>query len=219
MSCKKCSSLCKNAITPCMKGVGPKHAKLMIIGEAPGAEEDAEGVPFIGKAGRFLRKNELQALKINEAKVFITNAVRCRPPKNKTPTRIELLNCRPNLEKEIKRVQPKVIVLLGNAPLCSVLYLDKVQGITKWRGKALWSREFNCWIVPTFHPSALMRDFGEGTHYRFERSLKDFELAISLIKNNIKPKLTSIPEIQLIREPEEINIFLKKALRSEGPVS
>src|SRR3972149_2491492 len=203
MSCKKCSSLCKNAITPCMKGVGPKHAKLMIIGEAPGAEEDAEGVPFIGKAGRFLRKNELQALKINEAKVFITNAV----------------NCRPNLEKEIKRVQPKVIVLLGNAPLCSVLYLDKVQGITKWRGKALWSREFNCWIVPTFHPSALMRDFGEGTHYRFERSLKDFELAISLIKNNIKPKLTSIPEIQLIREPEEINIFLKKALRSEGPVS
>jgi len=180
-NCDRCDKLCKNATTVNMAGDGPVGADLMFVGEAPGREEDECGRPFVGRAGRWLRKQMLMAAGIDQDAVFMTNACRCRPPGNKTPTKVELRNCRDKLVEDIKRVRPKVIVLLGNAPLASLLYMDKVGGITKWRGKPMWSREFGCWIIATFHPSALMRDKGMGISYRHDLAVDDLELAVQLV--------------------------------------
>lgn len=178
MGCNKCNKLCENAKTVCMKGSGPtKGVEIMLIGEAPGAEEDEQGVPFIGRAGKFMRKNLMAPLGMEGNEVFITNAVRCRPPANRVPRRREIVNCRENLVREIREIRPKVILLLGNSALCSILFLEKVQGITRWNGKLLWSIEFGCWVIPTFHPSALMRDRSMGIDWRFDTALEAFQLA------------------------------------------
>jgi uracil-DNA glycosylase len=133
-------------------GAGDPKARLMFIGEAPGAEEDRQGEPFVGQAGhRF--NNLLEKLEISRAEVYITNAVKSRPPGNRTPTAEEIWACRPFLLQQIKAIQPQIIVTLG--VVATQALLESKAPISRLRGK--WHKWQGIAVMPTFHPSYLDR--------------------------------------------------------------
>jgi uracil-DNA glycosylase len=132
---------------------GNRHAKLMFVGEAPGADEDAQARPFVGRAGQLLNKI-IESIGLKREDVFIGNVNRCRPPQNRTPTPAEGATCKPFIVREIEIVKPKVIVVLGNVAMKNLL--NSKEGITKLRGKF---QEYNgIKVMPTFHPAYLLRD-------------------------------------------------------------
>ncbi len=132
---------------------GNFNADLMFIGEAPGADEDAKGEPFVGRAGQLLNKI-IEAIGMTREDVAIGNINRCRPPGNRAPTLPEAHTCRPFLLREIAVIRPKVIVVLGNTALHNLL--DTKVGITKVRGK--FQDYYGVKVMPTFHPAYLLRD-------------------------------------------------------------
>ena len=132
---------------------GNFEADLMFIGEAPGADEDEQGVPFIGRAGQLLTKI-IESIGLKREDVAIGNINRCRPPGNRAPTLVEAHTCRPFLLREIAVIKPKVIVVLGNTALHNLL--DTKTGITKVRGQ--FQDYFGVKVMPTFHPAYLLRD-------------------------------------------------------------
>lgn len=133
-------------------GEGDPNADLMFIGEGPGAEEDAQGRPFVGRAGQLLTKM-IEAMQFTREEVFIANIVKCRPPGNRVPEKEEAACCVPYLIRQIELIQPKVLVLLGNTSLKHLL--DKT-GITRLHGE--WLDFRGTAVMPTFHPSFLLRD-------------------------------------------------------------
>jgi DNA polymerase len=132
---------------------GNFNADLMFVGEAPGADEDAQGFPFVGRAGQLLSKI-IEGIGYKREDVAIGNINRCRPPGNRAPTIEEAHTCRPFLLREINVIRPKVIVVLGNTALHNLL--DTKMGITKMRGK--FQDYFGVKVMPTFHPAYLLRD-------------------------------------------------------------
>jgi len=132
---------------------GSRSARLMFVGEAPGADEDAQARPFVGRAGQLLNKI-IEAIGMKREDVFIGNVNRCRPPQNRTPTLAEAATCKPFLLREIAVVRPEVIVVLGNTAMKNLL--DTKEGITKMRGQFLDYRGIK--VMPTFHPAYLLRD-------------------------------------------------------------
>ena len=125
----------------------------MFIGEGPGAEEDTQGEPFVGRAGRLLTKM-ISAIGIERADVYITNIVKCRPPDNRNPTPAEISCCLPIIKQQIEILNPKLIVTLGNIPTKTLI--PDIPGITKARGKI---KQYEKWtVLPTFHPSYLLRN-------------------------------------------------------------
>jgi DNA polymerase len=132
---------------------GNPHAELMFIGEGPGADEDATGVPFVGRAGELLSRM-IAAMTFDRAtETCIANIVKCRPPGNRNPADDEAAACIPYLKRQIALVNPKVIVLLGAVPL---LYLFNLKGIMKLRG--LWLEYEGIPVMPTYHPAFLLRN-------------------------------------------------------------
>jgi DNA polymerase len=132
---------------------GNFEAELMFVGEAPGADEDAKGEPFVGRAGKLLTQI-IEAIGYKREDVVIGNINRCRPPGNRQPTLPEAHTCRPFLLREIAVIKPKVIVVLGNTAMHNLL--DTKIGITKMRGQ--FHDYFNVKVMPTFHPAYLLRD-------------------------------------------------------------
>lgn len=126
---------------------------LLFVGEAPGANEDHEGVPFVGKAGQLLNKI-IEGIGLKREQVLVGNVNRCRPPQNRTPTLAEAHTCRPFLMREIAVVRPKVIVVMGNTATQNLL--DTKVGITKLRGE--FQDYYGVKVMPTFHPAYLLRD-------------------------------------------------------------
>jgi uracil-DNA glycosylase len=145
----------KTAKNLCMWRGNPK-ARIMMIGEAPGRDEDLEGKPFVGRAGQLLDKM-LAAIGLTEADVYITNTVYWRPPGNRTPTPQEVQACQPFLDRQIDLVAPDIIVLLGGAAAKQVLATE--EGIMKLRGKwrAYQSGERSIKTLATLHPAFLLR--------------------------------------------------------------
>jgi len=139
--------------TKIVHSTGNLNADLMIIGEAPGADEDAKGEPFVGRAGQLLNKI-IEAIGMKREDVFIGNINRCRPPGNRAPVPNETAACKPFLLREIAVVKPKVIVVLGNTAMKNLL--DTKEGITKLRG--IFQDYFGVKVMPTFHPAYLLRD-------------------------------------------------------------
>jgi DNA polymerase len=133
--------------------VGNYQADLMFIGEAPGADEDAKGEPFVGRAGQLLNKI-IEAIGMKREEVCIGNINRCRPPGNRQPTLPEAHTCKPFLLREIAVIRPKVIVVLGNTALHNLL--DTKVGITRMRGQ--FHEYYGVKVMPTFHPAYLLRD-------------------------------------------------------------
>jgi uracil-DNA glycosylase len=132
---------------------GNRKARLMFVGEAPGADEDIQARPFVGRAGQLLTKI-IEAIGLKREEVLIGNVNRCRPPGNRAPTTEEASACKPYLEREIAIVQPEVIVVLGNTAMKNLL--DTREGITKLRGRFQDYKGIK--VMPTFHPAYLLRD-------------------------------------------------------------
>ncbi|MGB4228371.1 MAG: uracil-DNA glycosylase [Candidatus Dechloromonas phosphoritropha] len=138
-------------------GVGDRDPDWLFIGEGPGAEEDVKGEPFVGQAGKLL-DNMLAALGIARGnKVYIGNAVKCRPPGNRTPEAAEMAACRPWLERQVALLRPKVIVLLGKAAVHSLLHDDK--SLAALRGRRFEYRGIP--VIVTYHPAYLLRNLPE----------------------------------------------------------
>ncbi len=136
--------------TRAVPGEGPLHPEILFIGEAPGAEEDLQGRPFVGAAGKLLTRM-IEAMGFRREEVFITNVVKCRPPENRPPLPEEVEACRPYLCAQIRLLAPRVIVTLGAVPLRSLLGLE---GISRYRGQ--WQDYEGIPVMPTFHPAHLL---------------------------------------------------------------
>ena len=137
-------------------GDGNINSKRMIIGEGPGANEDKEGKPFVGRAGKLLNKM-LEAIQLDRSKVYISNVVNYRPPENRKPTEIEIKRYLPYLKSHIEIINPKILLLLGSTALNTLVGDDEV--ISKARGK--WIEKnigtAKLWVIASFHPAFLMR--------------------------------------------------------------
>lgn len=166
-NCEKCK-LCKTRKN-IVFGTGNKDAKLMFIGEGPGADEDMQGLPFVGKAGQLMNKC-FEGVGIKREDVYIANVVKCRPPQNRVPEKDEADACIGYLQNQIKLVNPKVIVLLGSTALKNIL--GEELSITRERGKVI--EKDGIIYVPTFHPAALLRDETKKIDF-----WKDLKLAVS----------------------------------------
>lgn len=132
---------------------GSRTAPLMLTGEGPGQQEDEQGRPFVGVAGQLL-DTLLSALMFEENEYYICNIVKCRPPENRAPTDDEAEACLPWLRNQVALVRPKIIVCLGATAMKFIV--DKDAKITQIRGQ--WIARKGFWIMPTFHPAALLRD-------------------------------------------------------------
>jgi DNA polymerase len=134
-------------------GVGNPAASLLLVGEAPGADEDAQGEPFVGRAGQLLNKI-LEAIRFKREDVYICNILKCRPPNNRTPQGEEVEQCLPYLRKQIELVKPKVILCLGLVAAEHLLGTSEV--LTRLRGRVLSFQEIP--VMVTYHPAALLRN-------------------------------------------------------------
>lgn len=173
-NCNKCK-LC-NGRHNIVLGEGNKNATIMFIGEGPGADEDMQGFPFVGKAGQLMNK-AFEALEIERENVYITNIVKCRPPQNRVPAKEESTACMDYLRSQVMLVKPKIVILLGSTALKNIL--GDEYGITKTRGT--WIERKEILYMPTFHPAALLRD--ETKKIDFWRDLKKVKEKLEEIQN------------------------------------
>ncbi|KXG75168.1 hypothetical protein AN618_20390 [Fervidicola ferrireducens] len=174
--CRECPLHLADCHTQKVPGEGEWNSPLMLIGEAPGFEEDRLGRPFVGRAGELLTVI-LNKLNIDRKKVYITNVVKCRPPKNRTPLASEVRACSKILELELEFISPKVIITLGSVPLN---YFKPKSSIVQSRGQWIYERGF--WIMPTFHPAYILRQGGETLKRVKWQVWHDFTRAIAKVK-------------------------------------
>ena len=158
---------------------GSPEADLMFVGEAPGSNEDLQGVPFVGAAGKLLDRL-LGEIGIERKDVYIANVIKCRPPGNRDPRPEEIDSCKDFLRQQLALVDPRVVVTLGN--FATKLLLKRDVGITRLRGQAYpwWNRQ----LVPTFHPAAALRA-GELV---LTEMRQDFALVASLLRTPPTPE-------------------------------
>lgn len=133
---------------------GDGSSGLVVVGEAPGADEDATGTPFVGASGKVLDK-ALTSVGIDPAKVYVCNVVKCRPPKNRVPQVAEIAACSGYLFRQIQLVKPRVILTLGQTAGRAILGPEKWPGMVDIRGK--WQAAIDAAVMPTFHPAYLFR--------------------------------------------------------------
>ena len=136
-------------------GVGNPEARLMFVGEAPGADEDEQGIPFVGRAGQLLTKI-IEAIELRRDDVYIANVIKCRPPQNRNPEPDEVATCEPFLFQQIDAIKPTVIVALGKFGAQTLLRTD--DPISRLRGRVFDYRGAK--LIPTFHPAYLLRNPG-----------------------------------------------------------
>ncbi|MDR3747252.1 MAG: uracil-DNA glycosylase [Acidobacteriota bacterium] len=162
-NCQRCK-LAKQGRKQIVFGTGAPNAELMFIGEGPGADEDAQGLPFVGRAGQLLN-NMIAAMGLKREQVYIANIVKCRPPGNRTPERDECETCSPFLMRQISVIQPKVIVALGATAAKHLLGLNDSMASLRGRfydfsppGTLTGGEPLECKLVVTYHPAFLLRD-------------------------------------------------------------
>lgn len=163
-----------------INGVGRINSDILILGEAPGQEEDAQGIPFVGRAGKLINKI-LKELNIKREDCYITNVVKVKPKNNKTPSNNEIYKWRKLLLEEIRIINPKIIIALGNIPLKALSGIDNIK-ITNHRGKKYTvycypSHAFEIEYIPTFHPSYVLRN-----RKQYDTIKKDLEGALEYVK-------------------------------------
>ena len=175
--CMLCEQLCQQR-TQTVFGVGNRQADWLVIGEAPGADEDRQGEPFVGRAGKLLNEM-LLAIGLKREQVFIANILKCRPPNNRDPRPEEIANCHDYLQRQIALVQPRIILAVGRIAAQSLLDSDTPVG--KLRGK---THQYDCPragdtpipLVVTYHPAYLLRSPAEK-----RRAWQDLQLARSIV--------------------------------------
>lgn len=170
-------------------GVGNPNARVMIVGEAPGKNEDLQGVPFVGAAGHTL-DSLLELADLSRDEIYIANVLKCRPPGNRDPRPEEIQECTPFLREQTRTINPDFIVTLGNFATKFILKTDR--GITGMHGKLYRAGRFN--VFPIFHPAAALYD-----HSKMEALQDDFRNLGRLLKEDAKKR-----EIQKKKHAEEI---------------
>ena len=164
-SCPHCTNATGHTNT--VFGIGNPYASLMFIGEAPGVEEDRQGIPFVGAAGKKLDQI-IEAMGLCRADVYIANTLKSRPPDNRTPTPDEVAACGPFLKSQIDIIAPSVIVTLGSP--ASKYILETTTGITRLRGT--WGSCNGIPVMPTFHPAYLLRNYTTETRAQVWSDMK-----------------------------------------------
>lgn len=152
-ACLKCPQLASSR-TQTVFGVGNPGAKLMFIGEAPGADEDRQGEPFVGRAGQLLTDMITKGMNLQRSDVYIANILKCRPPSNRDPMPDEAANCLPYLERQIEILRPEHLCLLGR--VAAQTLLETALPMSRLRGR--WHRYRNIPTIVTYHPAALLRN-------------------------------------------------------------
>ncbi len=188
LQCRRCKLA--EGRTNVVFGVGNPSAELMFIGEAPGYNEDIQGEPFVGAAGKLLDKVILEQTGYTRKEIYITNVVKCRPPNNRDPETDEIIACNPFLSKQIELIKPLVICTLGNFATKTIL--DSKEGISRLRGSVF--SKFGAKIIPTYHPAAILRNMNLLPN--FERDIKKaFEL-LDEIKKGKNPVIQRGDELE-----------------------
>jgi uracil-DNA glycosylase len=163
-------------------GVGNVNADLMFVGEGPGADEDEQGEPFVGRAGQLLN-NMIAAMGLKRSDVYIANVVKCRPPQNRTPEKDECDTCSPFLMRQIEIIRPKVIVALGAVAAKNLLAVN--DSMANLRGR--WYEFKSARLAVTYHPAFLLRDPRQK-----KEAWKDLQMVMKYL--GLKPKAGSSPE-------------------------
>ena len=178
--CTKCAL--SEARTNVVFASGSSQARVMVVGEGPGQQEDEQGVPFVGRSGQLLERL-LGEIGLARSDVYIANVVKCRPPGNRDPKPDEIDACKPYLRRQIELVDPAVVVTVGN--FSSKLLLPTTTGITRLRGRAYewWGR----YLVPTFHPAAALRGGEQVTN----DIRSDLAIVRDIIDGKISPEASS----------------------------
>ena len=221
--CSLCD-LCKQSVSNSgtrrckLQGSGPKDAKIMFVGEAPGSDEIEQGKFFVGSSGKFLT-DMMEVAELDRSTVRIENIVRCRPSDNKIsynrdPKPKEIKACLPFLIEEIKTIKPTVIVALGSIAFTA---LTGLSGIMKWAGRKLYSRKYQCWLLPVLHPSALIRSggaFAEDGELRYD--VKKFIDTIELAKKiQYRAQRASVIEKHFVTSQDEANEVFRCCAQSK----
>lgn len=179
--CQRCklSATRKNLVF----GVGNPHARLVFVGEGPGGEEDLQGEPFVGEAGRMLNRI-IAAMGLKREDVYICNVIKCRPPGNRDPQGDEIAACSPFMLRQVKAIGPEVIVALGK--FAAQTLLGSREPITRLRGRF---HDFHgIPLMPTFHPSYLLHRQGEGDKSSFWQVWEDMTQVLRLLKLPVPEK-------------------------------
>ena len=212
--------LYKGCISPKMPPSGNGKKKILFIAEAPGEEEDRQNTQLIGKSGQYLRR-VLRRLSIDlDRDCWKTNAVICRREGNKAPEDFMINACRPNIMKVIRQREPNVIILLGAVAIKSLLspiYKKDIGLVAKWGGCSIPCHNPNSWIVPTYHPSFLLRKKSRVLDRIFEEHLR-----IAIAKSKSKPY--KIPpdyksQVDVIMNPIEAARIIREMIKRGGPIS
>lgn len=153
-NCQRCK-LSKLGRSQVVFGVGNPHASIMFVGEAPGANEDLKGEPFVGAAGKILN-DLLQSANLSRDDIYIANVIKCRPPENRDPELDEVEICKPFLLQQIQLIRPKLVCTLGN--WATQTLLERKVGITKVKAQAFYMKDFV--LFPLLHPAAALHQGG-----------------------------------------------------------
>ena len=199
LACTKCDLA--EGRTQVVFGSGDPQADLVFVGEAPGQREDEQGVPFVGPSGQLLEEL-LGEIGLTRDQVYITNVVKCRPPRNRDPRQTEIDACKGYLRTQLQLIDPQVVVTLGN--FSSKLLLNSEVGITRLRGTAYewWGRH----LVPTFHPAAALRGRGQV----LEDIRYDFSLVRDILDGNLAPEAGTDQEAlasEPAGDPQQLGLF------------
>lgn len=217
--CGACG-LYKTCESPKMPVSGNGKRKILIVGEAPGRNEDEKGKQFVGQSGRLLRET-LDELGVDMREdCWLTNALICRPPGNRTPTDKEIRYCRPNLMKAIRELDPTTIILLGKAAVGSLIgsiWREDIGGMMRWAGWNIPCQKPNVWICPTFHPSYVLREEkNRVVKLFFKQHLKE------AIKLKYKP-WDVVPnyrkQVEVIMDPAEAAEMIREFTKAGGDVA
>lgn len=175
-NCQRCK-LAKLGRSQVVFGVGNPHASIMFVGEAPGANEDLKGEPFVGAAGKILN-DLLQSANLSRADIYIANVIKCRPPENRDPEPEEVETCKPFLMQQIQLIRPKLVCTLGN--WATQTLLERKVGITKVKAQAFYMKDFV--LFPLLHPAAALHQGG-----LLDTLKADFQKLKEFLDRNTKP--------------------------------
>jgi DNA polymerase len=175
-NCQRCK-LAKLGRSQVVFGVGNPHASIMFVGEAPGANEDLKGEPFVGAAGKILN-DLLQSANLSRDDIYIANVIKCRPPENRDPELDEVEICKPFLLQQIQLIRPKLVCTLGN--WATQTLLERKVGITKVKAQAFYMKDFV--LFPLLHPAAALHQGG-----LLDTLKADFKKLKEFLDRNTKP--------------------------------
>lgn len=219
--CGKCG-IWNRCQSPKMPTTGRGERGILVVGEAPGETEDEQNEQFVGQSGQLLRESMSAAGLDLDRDCWKTNALICRPPGNRTPTEDEIGYCRPNLNRTIKDLNPRVVVLLGGVAVRS--FLEPIWGptgpIATWVGWRIPLQSKNCWVCPTYHPSYVKRSEdqrgGEVIRRIFDRQLKSIE---ELVGRPWKEVPDYRSQITIEKSPSRASTWLSDKLKKGGACS